>query len=138
MTFGDRLNKLRKDRGVSVRELARRLGDVTPNTVGRWIDGEIQPRLDEAAKVAEFFAVSLCSMVEDGHVEELSSPELTRDEYLVLETFHSLGIDRREAIRRLHGPVSKPGEPARAPRPPQEGQEVTDPDRPPKSKPKTG
>jgi transcriptional regulator with XRE-family HTH domain len=103
MTFGERLDKLITGTGISVNELAKRLGCVSPNTIHRWIAGNIQPRLDEVAAVAEFFDKPFWSLVGEGHVPRPSSPDLTRDEDLILETFHSLGLDRREAIRRLHG-----------------------------------
>lgn len=103
MTFGERLDKLREANNLSVKELAKRLHYGSSNTIQRWIDGKIQPRLDQAAAVAAFFGETICSMLGESPVKRPSSPELTRDEDLVLETFHSLGLDRREAIRRLHG-----------------------------------
>lgn len=110
MSLGKRLDELREERGISVRELARRLGGVAPNTVSRWIEGDISPRLDEAIKLAAFFEVSLGYLAYDDRREGSASSGLTADEEFVLQLYRDMGIGREEAVRRLTG---EPGGKAR-------------------------
>lgn len=47
--------RIRKESGVSLRDLAKELG-VSPMTVGRWESGQVRPRLDQAAAYARLLA----------------------------------------------------------------------------------
>jgi transcriptional regulator with XRE-family HTH domain len=102
MGFGEKVEALREDRGISVRETARRVG-VTANTVGRWIAGAVQPRLDEAARVAEFFGVPLAYLAYEQTAE--IAGKLADDESAVIRTYRSLKrrqkIDEDRAIEGL-------------------------------------
>ncbi|MDE2100994.1 MAG: helix-turn-helix transcriptional regulator [Patescibacteria group bacterium] len=65
-TLHGRLNMLREQRGVSVREIARLMGDVSANTAAKWFNGTGEPRIGEAKWLAEYFGVSLDWLVGDG------------------------------------------------------------------------
>lgn len=116
MELSVRLENLRESRGVSVREVAKRIGE-PPATVARWFGGESEPRLSEAVKLAAFFAVPL------GHLAGESPESATvrsQDEYTLLTLFRALGLDVDEAARRLAGavaPLAVPIAPAPKPAP---------------------
>jgi len=58
--FGERLEKLCKDRGISINELSRRIG-VSSKTVHTWVgkNGSTPRRPDDLKKLCDFFGVSL-------------------------------------------------------------------------------
>lgn len=62
--FKERLKELREDCGLSMRELANKIG-VSTNTISRWERGERIPNLDALVVLAKFFKVStdyLCGL----------------------------------------------------------------------------
>ena len=59
MRIGAKINKLLRDMNLSDREAAKRIGDVSATTVGRWRKGEGEPSVSEAVRVARLFSVPL-------------------------------------------------------------------------------
>lgn len=86
------LEIIRAERGVSVREVARQLGE-SYSTVDRWFNGQGMPRFDQAMKLAEYFEVSLDELA--GKRAGATDPR----EEAVLRMVRLLGCD--EAERRL-------------------------------------
>jgi transcriptional regulator with XRE-family HTH domain len=104
MRFGERLENLREQRGISVRELARQIGDVSPNTVARWIAGGVEPRLDEAARAAALFGLRVVDMIEEEGPR--SRDDLDDDESYLLRTYRNMvkvGIDADTLVQRMLG-----------------------------------
>lgn len=62
--FIKRLKEIRKDKGLSMSELANKIG-VSTNTISRWERGERIPNLEALVALAKFFKVStdyLCGL----------------------------------------------------------------------------
>jgi len=55
-TFGERLRKFRKDRGLSMRELAEELG-VTEDTVINWEVRGVRPRREKFEILSRLFSI---------------------------------------------------------------------------------
>ena len=62
MTIGEIIRQKRKDKEVSVAELADMFG-VTNNTIYRWETNEVYPSLLNAITLADFFGCSLDELV---------------------------------------------------------------------------
>lgn len=62
ITFGKRLNELRKNRGLSQEELAKAVG-IHTNVLGRYEREEAKPSIDIAISLAEKLEVSLDYLV---------------------------------------------------------------------------
>lgn len=84
MDFSDRLSALISDRGISTRELGRRIG-VTHVTIGKWLRREAAPRGENLESLSDFFEVTPAFLIYgeegvDGHQtidigdEEVSIP----------------------------------------------------------------
>lgn len=58
MTFGDRLRKVRKKRGITITQLAKIL-NVAPITISRWERNQRQPDIETLQKLSEIFNVSV-------------------------------------------------------------------------------
>jgi transcriptional regulator with XRE-family HTH domain len=58
MKFGKRLTELRKKKGFSQEELAKKV-KIHPNIIGRYERGETMPALDVSFKLADVLEVSL-------------------------------------------------------------------------------
>ena len=56
-TIGEKIKKLRKQKGVSQEETAFELG-VTRQTVSKWESGAMQPNAESIRMLSDYFAVS--------------------------------------------------------------------------------
>lgn len=58
--FAERLHELRKERGLSYKELAEQLNSqASDGALFRWENGYVKPRLDYVILLADFYGVSL-------------------------------------------------------------------------------
>jgi transcriptional regulator with XRE-family HTH domain len=64
-TFGEKLRILRKQRGMTVRELAEALGFTTHGYIGDLESGRRKPSLELALKIADFFGVPIEQLARD-------------------------------------------------------------------------
>jgi transcriptional regulator with XRE-family HTH domain len=88
MELSKKLTQLRDKRGVSDREIARSLGNVSPTTVGRWMLGKGEPSLSQAIELAAYFAVPISYLAYD---DAATAPgELPDDEATVLKVYRNL------------------------------------------------
>ena len=62
MSFGKRLLRLRKQKGLSQTELAQQLG-IHKNVLGKYEREEVKPSIDIALRIADFMEVSLDYLV---------------------------------------------------------------------------
>lgn len=68
--FGKRILELRKERGWSQQELAKKLG-TSGVIVGRYERGEMMPSIKVASKLAEVFAVTIDSLISEHEVPDI-------------------------------------------------------------------
>lgn len=66
-TFGERLSKLMKKKGISGQELANRFG-VNRSTVSRWRKGTFEPDMETIKELAKIFNVTVDYLL--GHDEK--------------------------------------------------------------------
>lgn len=92
--FGKRLLALRKERGWSQPELAKKI-DTSGAIVGRYERGEMTPSIEVAAKVAEAFRVTV-----DALVSERAVPDILGDQAMLerWRTLDGLQASERERI----------------------------------------
>ena len=58
MNFSKNLSELRKEKNVSIKDLAKVVG-VLPATISNWEKGKTKPNINHAIKLARFYGVSL-------------------------------------------------------------------------------
>ncbi len=63
--FGEKLHTLRKQRGLTMRELAKALGFATHGYIGDLESGRAKPSLELALKIADYFGVSVDRLARD-------------------------------------------------------------------------
>ncbi|MCG8348096.1 MAG: helix-turn-helix transcriptional regulator [Chloroflexales bacterium] len=63
--FDEKLRELRQQRGLTMRELAERLGLAAHGYIGDLESGWRQPPVDLLVKIADFFGVSLDQLAHD-------------------------------------------------------------------------
>lgn len=63
--FGEKLRTLRKQRGMTINQLAQAIGHTTHSHVSELETGKRKPSLDLALRLARFFDVSLDQLVKD-------------------------------------------------------------------------
>lgn len=98
--MGEKLQLLFERAGWSDREVSRRVGGVSPTTVGRWKTGQTEPRLSEAARLARVLGVPLSWLADDTQDEPPRPADLPGREVIVIEELvRRLGYE--EAMRRL-------------------------------------
>jgi transcriptional regulator with XRE-family HTH domain len=67
MEFGSKLQKLRKDKGLSQEALAEMLG-VSRQSVSKWESGGAYPEIEKLIILSEIFGVTLDSLVKGGEI----------------------------------------------------------------------
>ena len=68
MQFNNKLQKLRKEKGLSQEALAEMLG-VSRQAVSKWESGSAYPETDKLITLSEFFGVTVDSMLKDGETQ---------------------------------------------------------------------
>lgn len=68
MKFYDKLQKLRKEKGLSQEDLAEML-NVSRQSVSKWESGTTYPETDKLITISEIFGVTLDSLLKDGEPE---------------------------------------------------------------------
>ena len=63
--FGEKLRALRKQRTLTMRELAKALGFATHGYLGDLESGRAKPSLELALKIADFFGLSVDDLARD-------------------------------------------------------------------------
>jgi transcriptional regulator with XRE-family HTH domain len=78
MTVGANIKNLRKERGLTQKQLADMLG-IAPNTVAQYELGISQPKLEQLQKIAEALHVSVVSFLPDAwdYLSQGNTPEDT-------------------------------------------------------------
>ena len=77
--FGERLRELRKERGIPIYEMARRLG-ISRNTLTNWERGEREPHSIEVLEgIAEILEVPLKSLLSEGNESDLENNPIIKD-----------------------------------------------------------
>lgn len=98
-----RLKELRKDRNLLQSDVAKVLSK-TITCICDWERGRTEPSIEDLAKLADFFNVSIDYLVgrEDDFgnitVSGQSTDQLTKDERELLSCFNELGPFERDAI----------------------------------------
>ncbi len=75
MSFGENLQKLRKERNISQESLAEEL-QVSRQTIGKWENGVTYPETECLIQISDFFKVSLDTLLK-GTIAENGSAETT-------------------------------------------------------------
>lgn len=74
MTFGEKLQKLRKAQGLSQEELAGRLS-VTRQTISKWELDQSTPELGLLAQISDIFGVTTDYLIKDAPAEAASAQD---------------------------------------------------------------
>jgi len=76
------------------------------NRISEWKDGEGEPTLRQALRIARLLQVPLEYLADDSLDEPLPSTGVTPDEAAILDLFRALRLDKAEGLRRLASPPS--------------------------------
>lgn len=60
---GERINKLRCNKNISIKELAYYLGDISKQAIYRWESGFSLPSIENLARMSEIFELSMDDIV---------------------------------------------------------------------------
>lgn len=76
MKFGENLQKLRKEKGISQEQLAEQLG-VTRQSVSKWESGSSYPEMDKLVTICQIFNCDLDSLINKDISQEKNKQEAT-------------------------------------------------------------
>ena len=96
MSFDKRLTELRKKKGISQDELAKRLGTQGP-AIGRYERGIAKPTIEVAAKIAGILGVSL------DYLTGISDQEIDQEVMKQINDLQSLKAEDRQHILKTMG-----------------------------------
>lgn len=90
MTFGEKLQKLRKQQGLSQEKLAERLG-VSRQAVSKWELGDSLPETENIKQLNKLFGVSIDYLLID-EIEEEGNPPSQSERAIAQPSRHRTGI----------------------------------------------
>lgn len=96
--FAKRLDELRKEKGITQKELAKSI-NVTTQAISSYCSGRTKPSYDVAAQIAQFFNVSLDWLCGISDVKQIAKDgELTYKDFLLflIKYDEKYGIDKIE------------------------------------------
>ena len=96
MTFGEKLKKLRTDRGLTQDELAEKLY-VTRTAISKWESDRGCPNIDSLKAISNFFSVSIDELLSSGEVLSIAEEDSKRKEKRFRELVYAL-LDLSMAI----------------------------------------
>ena len=101
MSFGESLERIRKDRGLTQSQLAASL-DVNQSLVAKWESGKVQPRSSTLERLALVLEVETEELLA-GEYGKVSVNLRSVDPKLVelMGQVHRLAVADREALRRI-------------------------------------
>lgn len=101
MSFGESLERIRKDRGLTQSQLAASL-DVNQSLVAKWESGKVQPRSSTLERLALVLEVETEELLA-GEFGKVSVNLRSVDPKLVelMGQVHRLAVADREALRRI-------------------------------------
>ena len=79
MEFGQKLQELRKKRGITQEELAQKLY-VSRTAVSKWESGRGYPNIDSLREIAKFFCVTVDELLSSGEVLSLAEEDTRQKE----------------------------------------------------------
>ena len=86
MKFGENLQKLRKEKGISQEQLAEQLG-VTRQSVSKWESGASYPEMDKIVAICNLFHCNLDSLINKDITEERNKKEASSVVKEIFEKF---------------------------------------------------
>jgi transcriptional regulator with XRE-family HTH domain len=98
------------------------------NRLSKWKDGQGEPTLRQASRMARLLGVPLEYLADDELEDPPAGPGLTDDERAILDLYRALGLDRAEGLRRLATPSAPGGQMAAGPARPSSPREGTGPE----------
>lgn len=101
MTFGEKLQDLRRKAGMSQDTLAERL-DVSRQAVSKWERDEAMPETEKVVRIAQLFGVSIDYLLLDETPEE-PEPESRPQYQYQPPRYENTGAGRAEKFIRRHG-----------------------------------
>lgn len=101
MSFGESLEQIRKDRGLTQSQLAAHL-DVNQSLVAKWESGKVQPRSSTLERLAQVLEVETEELLA-GEFGKVSVNLRNVDPKLVelMGQVHRLAVADRDALRRI-------------------------------------
>jgi transcriptional regulator with XRE-family HTH domain len=79
MSFAEKLQSLRKSKGISQEQLAELL-DVSRQSISKWESGQNYPEIDKLIKLSDLFDITLDDLVRD-KVSDSKNEETENDDY---------------------------------------------------------
>ncbi len=98
VTFGRRVQNLRTDAGLSMEQLAGRLG-ISKSRVNMWENGGVIPRRDMLVKVAEFFGVSTDFLLSSG--QDGKEPEESKEVQIIQRGLKDMNEEQHKKALKI-------------------------------------
>ncbi len=79
MTIGEKIRTIRKEKGLTQKELGDKLGKISQQQIGQWETGKANPKKETLQKIANALEVDITALMD---ISTLSNPE----PYITFET----------------------------------------------------
>jgi transcriptional regulator with XRE-family HTH domain len=109
MMFQDKLQVLRKEKGISQEKLAEKIG-VSRQAVAKWEVGQSYPDMDNLIRLSDLFRISIDRLVKD-YEDENCVYDNASVPYFVDETVIDFLIRAKKSTYAAHGAETSPSRP---------------------------
>ncbi|MCL2076788.1 MAG: helix-turn-helix domain-containing protein [Oscillospiraceae bacterium] len=99
MKFNEKLQKLRKEKGLSQENLAEAL-DVSRQAISKWESGQSYPETDKLIALSDMFGITLDNLVKDGEIRSVESDSGNSEKTIIL---HMRGNYEYKSKKSLFG-----------------------------------
>jgi len=90
--FPERLKQLRKEKGLTLKDLSEQLGDIKVASISRYEHGRREPNIDKLLEIADFFNCSVDYLI--GNTPYKNAEDM-------IDLMHKEGKDIEETIEAL-------------------------------------
>ncbi len=94
MTFGQKLQQLRRARGLSQEDLAQQLS-VTRQTISKWELDQSTPDLPYLAAISEYFGVTTDYLIK----EDATSPDTAAQNWIRIDLLHPFPLSKASRLK---------------------------------------
>lgn len=74
MTVGEKIKRIRKEKGLTQKELGTRLGNISQQQIGQWETGKANPKIETLQRIADALNVALFEFLDDDLFDAATAP----------------------------------------------------------------
>ncbi len=80
MTIGQKIRKLRQEKGMTQKQLGEKLGQLSQQQIGQWETGKANPKIETLKKIAAALEINISEFLDDDYFDIATNEEPNAEE----------------------------------------------------------